>query len=195
MIRRRTRGLTASDLLSDEQRGLEAEYRRLAALKKRDEAQEARLRELAAALTVEQVRFEVATLNTLQYARYEANRRAAIGWVEERTGLAWKDAVKDPQANDLIDCALRWALLNAGVTAVRRRSVCVVEPEPEGDAGDAGGWEPAEYPALDGPTAFEEMPGDLAGALEGLVLSVNPGMFSGPTSAEDAKKNGGISVS
>jgi len=188
MIRRLSRALTATDLLTAEQQAQEAEYRRLAALKKRDEAQEARLGELAAGLLVEQMRFEVQTLNTLQYARYEANRRAVIGWVEEMTGLPWAKALQDPQGDNLADAGLRWALLNAAVTAVRRRAVRYLEPEPE------DGWEPAEYAPLDSLAAFEGMPSDLSDNLGTLIASINPGLFRGPVDGEQAKKNAGISV-
>lgn len=192
MIRRQAKTLVVTEPPSRTERALIAEHERLAALTKRSQAQEARLAELAeqaAGLTAEQVQFEAVTLNALQYARHEANRRAVIAWIEERTALPWAKAIADPQADDLIDAGLRWARLHAAIVAVRARTIRRMQPEPD------GGWAPCEYPALDGLDVFvEDMPADLAEALDAMVLSLNEGLFRGLVDSEDAKKNGGISA-
>jgi len=144
----------------------------------------------AASMPVEQTRITVAAMNTLQYGRYEANRRAVGPWLEAQTGKGWREAAQDDAGLLLLEAGLRWARIAAAVTAVETRTADRVTDE-------AGDWQRAEWPALDDIGAFvEDVPADLAGALDELVFDLNPGIFrTAEQDADDAKKNGGISAS
>lgn len=143
----------------------------------------------AASVPVEQTRITVAALNTLQWGRYEAARRQLAPWLEARTGKAWKEAVADDAGGDLLDAALRWARAYAAVAAVETRQADRVT-----DA--AGEWQAAEWPELASLDAYvDDVPGDLAAAIDELVFDLNPGLFRfAEQDADDAKKNGGISA-
>lgn len=136
-----------------------------------------------------QTRITVATLNTLQYGRYEANRRGVSAWATARTGLTWDEAVADADGLALLGAGLRWARIGAAVERVETRTVNRVTDE-------VTDWTPAEWPALkDLDTFVEDTAGDLADALDRLVFDLNPGLFRfEEQDAADAKKNGGISA-
>ena len=141
----------------------------------------------AADVPAEETRITVSALNTLQYGRYEAARRQIAPWVEGRTGLAWKEAVADGTGDALLDAGLRWARAYAAVTAVETRQANRMTEE-------VTDWQPAEWPELDSIDAYaDEVPGDLAAAVDELVFDLNPGLFRvGDQDPADAKKNGGI---
>ena len=149
----------------------------------------ARLAAGAQDVTVVQTRITVSALNTLQYGRYEAALRKVGPWVEERAGQPWREAVFDDAGGPLVEAALRWARIQAAVTAVETR-----EANRATDA--AGEWAAAEWAELADLTAFtEDAPGDLAAALDELVFDLNPGLFrQAEQTGDDAKKNGGISA-
>ena len=143
---------------------------------------------VAGSLGVEQTRITVATLNTLQWGRYEANRRQVAPWVSKRTGKAWDEAAATAEGLALIEAGLRWARTEAAVTAVETRTANRVT-----DA--AADWRAANWPALATLDAFaDEAAGDLVEALDALIFDLNPGLFRlGGQDTADAKKNGGIS--
>lgn len=143
----------------------------------------------AASVPVEQTRITVAALNTLQWGRYEAARRQVAPWLEGRTSKAWKEAIADDAGGELLEAALRWARAYAAVAAVETRAADRVTD-------DAGEWAAADWPELDRLDAYvDDVPGDLAAALDELVFDLNPGLFRfGDQDAADAKKNGGISA-
>lgn len=144
----------------------------------------------AADLLVTQTRITVSALNTLQYGRYEVNRRAVGAWLTERSGLTWAAAIEDADGLALIEAGLRWARVRAALVAVETRTANRVSDEVATD------WAAAVLPELDAPGAFaDELPGDLAAALDELVFDLNPGLFRyADQDAAEAKKNGGISA-
>ena len=107
-----------------------------------------------------------------------------------RWGRGWREAAQDDAGLLLLEAGLRWARIAAAVTAVETRTADRVTDE-------AGDWQRAEWPALDDIGAVvEDVPADLAGALDELVFDLNPGIFrTAEQDADDAKKNGGISAS
>ena len=169
MLRRQTRSLVVTDPPTREERE--------------------RMTAGASDVQAAQTRITVGTLNTLQYGRYEAARRQVGAWVTARTGQTWEEAVKDGRGLLVIETGLRWARIHAAVTAVETRTANRVTDE-------VTDWTPADWPALaDLDTFADEAPGDLVDALDELVFDLNPGLFRfGAQDADDAKKNGGISV-
>ena len=73
----------------------------------------------AASMPVEQTRITVAAMNTLQYGRYEANRRAVGPWLEAQTGKGWPEAAQDDAGLLLLEAGLRWARIAAAVQPPR----------------------------------------------------------------------------
>jgi hypothetical protein len=143
---------------------------------------------LAATLTVTRTRITVACLNTLQYGRYEANRRQVAPWAKERGGGTVDDLIATEAGAVLIEAGLRWARANAAVTAVETYTANRVT-----DA--ASDWQATDWPQLGSIDAFaDEVPGDLVEALDALIFDLNPGLFRYGEGDADAKKNGGISV-
>jgi len=141
----------------------------------------------AADVPTEETRIAVTSLNTLQWGRYEAARRQIAPWLEGRTGKEWKEAVVDAAGDLLLDAGLHWARAYAAVTAVETRASNRM-------TGEVGEWQPAEWPELESIDAYvDDVPADLASALDELVFDLNPGLFRlGEQDAADAKKNGGI---
>lgn len=189
MIRRRSAAFVLREPPTPDERKALARHRLLQALPAPSEDERAEATQLAAGLTTAETRWTLTALNTLQYGRYEANRRAVIAWIEGVTGKAWAAAVKDDSAGDLIDAGLRWARLAAVVQAVEGRTV--------NRATDAAtDWQPLPATALEGVDAFlEAYTADLAAALDDLVFDLNPGLFGVKLESADAKKNGGTSAS
>ena len=189
MLTRQSKAIVVTPSPTRKERGDMAEYAALQGLPERDEAQAARLADLLRSLAVEQTRIIVSALNTLQYGRYEANRRAAAAWVTERSGQTWTLAVQGDEGLLLVESALRWARAHAAVTAVETRTASRVSDE-------AGDWQAVDWPELAGCASYVEcVPGDLAGAIDELVFDLNPGLFRfAEQDATDAKKNGGISA-
>ena len=182
MLKRQTRSLIVTDPPTREERARMEQH--AAAVKAGDAAAV----ELAAGLTTTQTRITVGTLNTLQYGRYETNRRRVGPWLTERTGQTWEQAIDTAGGLLLLESGLRWARVHAAVTAVETRTANRVTDE-------ATNWQAADWPALSSLDAFtEDVPGDLVEALDRLVFDLNPVLFrfEGQTDA-DAKKNGGIS--
>jgi len=184
MIRRRTASVTLIEPPTPKEREVMARCEVLATQR----GTEAERAQLAAALETTETRWMLAALNTLQYGRYEANRRAVIAWIEAQLGKPWAEAAKDPAAGDLIDAGLRWARIAATVQMVEERTVSRVT-----DA--AGEWGPVAVTGLESIEAFlDAYSGDLAGALDEVVYDLNPGLFGARLDSADAKKNGGINA-
>lgn len=143
---------------------------------------------LAAALAMTQTRITVACLNTLQYGRYEANRRQVAPWMVARGGKTVDDLIATDAGALLIEAGLRWARANAAVTAVETRTGNRVTDV-------ASEWQAADWPQLESIDAFvDEVPGDLVEALDALIFDINPGLFRFGEGDADTKKNGGISA-
>ncbi len=165
-----------------------SEYEALAAVAKRSDAQDERLAALGDCLVVEQTRFEVCTLNTMQFSRFQAARRDMFEWMEGETGLPYDKMRDHPRLDELFDVGLRWARLTAAVGLVERRTVRRM-----GADSTAGPWEPADFAGLDDiPQFLETVPAALSEALDELAIELNPGLFRKAAEGEDAKKNGGI---
>lgn len=189
---RNTRAVTVTDPPSVTEAQLVAEYEILSSGQEAGtiDAQAAERmtaieREIAPA---EQMRITLAALNTVQYGRYEANRRRIVTYIETATGEKWAKAIDNPAHGPLIDAIIMWARVSAALVCIQSRQIRRVGSE------DATPWidVEADWPA--NPDAWiEAIPHDLADALDRVVFALNPGLFL-PAGGTDAKKNGGISV-
>ena len=189
MILRQTRAVTVTDPPSAGDQLLIVEYDALAAMPDRTPEQAARMEQIAKELApAEQLQIELCTINTVQYGQYEANRRQVVTFAEQQTGQKWQQAIEDPAAASIIDAALMWARISAAVTRVQSREASRVDEQ------TAGAWADVDAAWLSSPAAWmEQIPHDLADALDRVCFALNPGLFR-QIGGTDAKKNGGISV-
>ena len=161
------------------------ELERLDAQPQRTDDDERRRQELIRGAAVAQLRFTVSTMTVAQYGRYEANKRAAVAWMQ----ATYQDAETE-EANTAGLAALRWAYTLAALIGLE---TCTANRA----ADDAGTWQAMDIPATwQTPAGYmDEIPADLAAVLAEAVFQVNPGLFGAPPyPTDDAKKNGGISV-
>ena len=137
-----------------------------------------------------QMRATLSTLSAIQYGRYEANRRVLVDWLESETGQPAAEALKTEQGKRLAEMGARWARTMAALVRLEERLAHRLD-----DGADTE-WTPVEAPeAWATPAGYlDDAPQTLVEQLDGAAWDCNAALFW-PSQSDDAKKNGGGSVS